>query len=224
MYSRRSYYPRRRNYYRRRPYNRRTRYGYFGKAGSDATKALQMAGKALSLINVEFKHNDNTTSIANQTTSATVQNLFIPTQGDTDTNRNGDSVKVVSLQAKFDIYHNSSATNTITRIMLIQDKQTNGAVPNASDILSVTSVIGLRNVDWGKRFNVLFDRKVHTDSTNPIKFLKFYKKITVHMEFGGNAGSIADINKNSFIVLAISDEATNGPQINRATRIRFIDN
>lgn len=211
----------RRNYRRKAP-----KYGYFGKAGSDASKALAMAGKALSLINTEFFVSDNTTAIATQTTTGTVQNLFSIAQGDTDNDRQGNSIKCKSIHGKLEFIYNASSTQVgqVARVMILIDHQTNGALPAATDILLADNVRSWRNTDYGKRFTVLLDRVVTLDSTNPIKFISFHKELSNHIEFNGSSGAITGITKDSFVLYAVSDEATNGPQIERAIRLRYLDN
>lgn len=221
--------PYRKSYNRRprRRYPPRQQTGYFGQAGVDATKALRMAGKALALLNTEEKYVDNNTAISNQTTTATIQTLFAPTQGDTQTTRNGNSMKVTKVHGKIDVYRNTSSTfvSTSCRVMVLIDHQPNGALPSITDILTTSSVRSWRNVNFGSRYTILFDKKCELDSVqkNYCSY-EFHKDLQTHMEFGSNTGGVADINRNNFVFVALSDEATNGPQINRAMRIRFIDN
>lgn len=225
-------YQRRRGARNNRTYPRRRRaprnqYGYFGKAGSDAQKALQMAGKALSLINVEHHSYDNSVTIATQTTTATVQNVLATAQGDGVADRQGNSIKVTKVQGRFTVYHNTSSTQpgTTTRILVLVDHQANGALPAAADIITTsTDPQSFRNVNFGKRFTVLMDKTITTDTYNRIVACEFYKDVEFHVEFKGSTSGITHISTNSIVLLAVTDEATNGPQINRFLRVRWIDN
>lgn len=213
-------YRRKRRYYKRR----QPRYGYFGKFGNDATKAIKMAGKALSLINVENHRYDNTTSIANQTTTATVQTLGAIAQGDNVSNRQGNSIKMTQIDGRIGVYHNGSATKTFTRVIVGVDHQCNGALPAATDVLAIGDVFSLRNMDQAKRYTILVDEVVGTDTSHLLKWIEFHKPLDFHMEFKGTSSAVTDISTNNLFLIAVSDEATNGPQIERMIRLKWIDN
>lgn len=215
--------PYRRKY--RRPYRKRKpKYGYFGKAGSDATKAMRMAGKALALLNVEEHVVDNNISIANQTTAATIGNLFSITQGDGIANRQGNSIKATQIHGRFTVYKNASASESSIRIIVGIDHQSNGVLPAVTDVLAVGDVHAMRNTDYGKRFTILMDKRSYLTAAKAIWQPEFHKQLSMHCEFKSNLGGIQDFSTNSFFIIVVSDEVTNGPQVEKYVRLRYLDN
>ena len=83
--------------------------------------------------------------------------------------------------------------------------QANGALCSATDVLKVSDVHSMRNINYGNRFKILLDRRVHTSSDNPIKFIEFHKKLQTHIEFKGTTGVVGDVSKNNFFLIAVSD-------------------
>ena len=118
----------RRRYRKRRYTKKKPKYGYFGRFGSDATKAMRMAGKALAMLNTENKYRDYNTTISNQTTTATIVQLFPISQGTDNINRIGDNLRVKSIGGRFQVHRNSSSTQpTNLRIIIGVDHQSNGS-------------------------------------------------------------------------------------------------
>lgn len=209
--------------YRKRVFRRgRRSYG-------DARKALVIARGLKRIMNVEYKFFDNTVSQTAQATAPTIVQISLIDVGDTASSRDGDSIKVVGIYLNYMWSIDASATQTQVRIMLVQDKQTNGAVYVNSnlllDVTAVDNIISPYNLDNKYRFRVLYDR-VHHLAANGIESVSVKKYITLNqiMRFGGVAGTIADIRSNSFSVMVMSTEATNTPLVNIITRIRYVDN
>lgn len=210
--------------YPRRNY-RKKKQPYFGQFGNDATRALKMAGKALSLINTEHKAVDADNQVSVTTTAQTIL-LFAPIQGTTDSTRVGDSVKITNIQARFQAQINPSATNTFLRVMLVIDHSPNGAQFSITDLLASSSTDSFRNVDYGNRFTVLMDKRmVLTSVNNPIEVFDYYKdKLQYHIEFGSNSGTITSLHKGAINLVVVSSEATNAPALDHKIRFRYIDN
>ena len=225
----RSQYRNRRYGYRKRRYRSR-RYGYFGKAGSDAQKAVRMAGKALSLMNVEYKHHDVQISATGVSTTPIITELTNLSQGDTSSTRDGDSIKATAIMLRGICAISPVASTSQYRVMLVQDKQTNGALFTPADLLEDTTagdnLISPLNLDNKYRFRVLYD-KLHTLSVNggneSIKWSK-YINLNQHFRYGSNAGTIADLNTNSLALVTISNEPTNTPNQTVYSRLRYVDN
>ena len=210
---------------RRRNYRRRPRYGYFGKAGSDAQKALSMAGKALSLINAERKYVDANSEVTAQTTSPTYVLLNGTNQGDDNIGeRVGRSIKMTSVYARAQLTFNAAATNTFFRCMIVKDRQSNGSTPTITEILQSSAINSPRNIDEGKRFTVLKDVVYTLSDQQPIKFFKWFTKLSDHVEYSGTTAATSDINTNAMWMIIFSTEATNGPKWDYHVRTRYLDN
>ncbi len=213
----------------RKRYRRRKKYGYFGRAGNDAKSAMRMAGKALSLINVEYKNLDTQLTSQAQSDTPTITQITNMNRGDTTNTRDGSSVKFVQLYMRGFVRINASATRTGFRILVVLDRQTNQAVYAIADLLQdVSNADGLvtpLNLDNKFRFHVLYDKLMFLDSNGvESKQFKFFKKVQLKCRYDGDAGTIADLTSKSLSIVTLSDEATNTPVVTLNMRLRFVDN
>ncbi len=215
-----------------RRYNKRKpRYPRLSLANeiSTAQKALSVALSVKKLINVEFKNHD----VSGTTVSVTVAPIIVPltniAQGDTTITRDGASLKVMSLRCSYSLNANASAQNTLVRVMIVIDRQTNEAIYTGGDLLlDVTSgdnIVSPRNLNNNTRFKVLYDR-VHafTELGVSSNHRLFYKKLNLKLRFDNAAGAITSLTQSSMSFVFMSNQSTNTPTITHANRIRFIDN
>jgi len=114
------------------------------------------------------------------------------------------------------------------RLMLFRDKQaTSGAIAFGNQTANLfakgspASTIMVQsplNPDvWPSRFQILYDKVFHTDveggatDINAERQYRGHKRLNFVTQYNdGNAGTIADINKNALYVLLFSDEASGG--------------
>ncbi len=149
-------------------------------------------------------------------------------QGDTSSSREGAKVVYTSIQMKYTFKQNTSATFTRCRIMLVLDKQCNGALFTAGDLLQTTAVgqaiISPLNLDGAFRFKVLYN-KVHTLSVDGsgVQYGEMFKKINIPARYSGNGGAIGDVLSSCLYIVHMSDEASLKPKASYYTRVRFID-
>ncbi len=216
--------PYRKSYNKKRSYTSRA-----GSALSIAHKALTTALMVKRLLNVEFNHHDVQTNLQAIGTTATITQLSNISQGDTSTTRDGDSIKITAISGKYDFLTNPSATVSIIRIMLVLDKQTNGAIYSIGDLLEDTTaqdiLVTPLNLDNKHRFKILWSRKIHLSKTGEGgRTVKFYKKVSIKLRYGTNLGTIADLNSDSLSLVMVSTQATNTPTVTSYTRLRYIDN
>lgn len=205
---------------------------YFGYA----SKAVDIAGKALAtsyaikkLINVEFKNYDSSNS---STLTATQQTLlFNPTQGDTASTREGRSVLLKSLYLRGELVANASATaSNRVRIIVICDTQTNNSQFSLSNDF-FTGTVGIdvfRDLANTKRFKVLYDRVycVVPSTDRQIYRINLARSLQQHIKFDGNAGTVADLPQHSYWIVAFAQNtgASSAPVFSWQSRARFIDN
>lgn len=198
---------------------------------SIATKALSMAKFLASVINVEHKFKDTVFPRAAVYSTPSVSFISGLAQGDTQNNRNGDSVKLSSVNLRGLITVGSSAVTRNVRIMLINEKVSDGAVPTLSDVLdnsTLPNVYARYNPDnAGTRFKILFDKRyIVTPTTNAVKF-NVYRKLQHHLKFTGTTANQADASTGHLYVLICSDDNgvdTNTPEVEWNSCIRYIDN
>lgn len=171
----------------------------------------------------EWKTEDKIAT-ATITTTATVSSLFDPAQGDGESEFIGDSVRARSLLIRMSITPNATAGVNFLRVIIFRDKQCNGVAPTATQLLdSASNYDSPLNTDFGKRFKVMFDRiyTVDTDA-NGAQVDKIYRKLMFTIDGLDTAGTNPP-NTNGMFILAISDQATNGPSFRYNSRVRYTD-
>ncbi len=194
----------------------------------DAAKALKMASYLKSIVNVEFKNHDTNVQEVISTTASITQLTNIA-QGDTTVTRDGSSCKIVSLMLNYFITMHASAIESIMRVIVVHDRQTNQAIYAAADLLHDTSINDAlnspKNLDNDRRFSILYDRCHSLSSAGTtIKNFKFYRKLALRIRYDNAAAAITSLTQNSLSIFLISNEATNTPSINFFLRLRFVDN
>ncbi len=213
--------------YKKRTYRKRRR-NIFWRRGKN--KALYMAKKALSMLNVEYKNHDVTlTNVTVPDTVGVIQQLTLINQGDTTNTRDGAQIKLTSFQIKGQCQLHTSATSSVVRLMLILDKQTNQAIYTTADLLSnVTTVDSINaplNLDNKHRFVVLWDKTLTmSEIGNEVRQFKYYRKLSLKLRFDASTGAIADLTSYSLSLVRISNETTNLPNYSAIIRLRYVDN
>lgn len=111
----------------------------------------------------------------------------------------------------------------VLRLLLVQDKQANGAAAVTADVLEVLvdnkDYQAFRNLDNSKRFNILYDKRIHLNvpfagnsseyATNGVfQPCVLHKKINIPIEYdaGTTTGAIGTIRSNNLILLLISSD------------------
>ncbi len=205
-------------------YKRKKRSNYM----NTAHKALKIALATKKLLNVEYKHLD-TTATATLGTTMAINALCIPQQGDSNSERIGNSIRMKSLLARFHIGINASATASHVRVLIVLDKQCNGSVVTAAEILEDTSatvsIVSPYAIDYTKRFRVLYDRVFRLNQADQREiYKKVFMKLNYHQQFDASTGGVADLTNKCLYLLRLSDESTNTPNFQYYTRCRYIDN
>lgn len=222
-------YRRRRRY---RPRRRRRRYKKSNQQFN--SNALWVANKAWSLgsrlakyINTEIKKHDIQYSVAPSATTGSICLLNGISQGDLDSNRNGNSIKSQYLNIKGKINLNASAANTAVRIMLVLDKNPRMVSMSTAELLTPTTNLGFRKIDNLRRFVVLKDFQMTLSNLElKEKYFEFYTKLkfrTIY-ELGDTAGTIVAIRNNAIYIVLISDEASLTPTVAFSSRYGYVDN
>jgi len=144
-------------------------------------------------------------------------------QGDADTQRNGNSVKVTSMLTRGTI--ELADTNAAQcRFIIFTDTSSNGAPPAVTDLLQSASVISPLNRINGKRFRVLYDRSWVLDADNPKKQIHIFKKMQHHIHYLDSTANTSSLGQGPIYFLWISDQNTNAPLATWNNRFRFLDN
>lgn len=164
--------------------------------------------------------------VFNQSAGATLLNGIA--QGDLATQRTGMAVKMLSLDIKLESLSNATATSNISRLLVIRDKQPNGASLTAAGVLTApTDVNSMYNLGNAFRYQILKD--IRWSQTNLSDTQQILRKIhvplnfTTHWSTTGTGATIADITTNSLYLMYLGDEVTNGASVNAYCRVRFSD-
>jgi len=182
-------------------------------------------------INAEIHYSDVNQSAGVSSSTATFVLLNGLITGDTVTTRTGDSIKLDGLDFRFVMFANATAVTTVSRVMIVQDRQCNAAIFAIGDLLSQTGTnmpISPYVPESQMRFRILFDRTYTQTTTGDTYIVTDESRLPVsgtHVQYNtGNAGTIADINTNSIYLIFTTDQAGNTNVIRYVTRLWFIDN
>ena len=148
-------------------------------------------------------------------------------QGTGESQRLGRRMVITSIQIKWQAkWQNNFSTGDGLRVLLVLDKQTNGAQMSASDALeaSTAEVMSHRNLENVQRFSILKDFTIHDKN-----FSHYYNGISsttqarhqhgqfihkfkggLHVNFTGTGATVADIADNSLhcVLLSTVDSST----------------
>ncbi len=179
----------------------------------------------MSVVNVEDKYIDTTDSGLTVTTTPNLTLLNGCAPGSSSVTRNGQSIKANGLDIRLRC-RRLTGTQQYLRVMIIVDKQPNGAIFSSADVLTSNDPAGLRNVGYLSRFTILHDEVFSLSSSGQDTYFKsIHIPASFHVRFNtGTAGTIADITDNSVYAMVLSTDATNGPAYTANYRFWFVDN
>lgn len=197
----------------------------------------------------EKKVNDLSVATYQANTTGSITLLALPILGSDFNQRIGRKIFLRSLYVRGSVkIENSGVASAIVtpsqqaRMIILLDKQPNGAAPAITDILVSAHPASQLNLNNRDRFNIIKDKcytfgpyTVSTTATQSfaavgggiIYNVKMYKKLKCDMIFNAtNGGTIADINSGALYMVWIGDQASSSSDINAilSTRVRFDDN
>ncbi len=158
------------------------------------------------------------------TSNATVVNLSNIAQGDDQDNREGNRIMPIHGILRFSVEVHASATQSCLRILIFIDKEQNGVDPTAALLLqSATDYLANLNRTSFGRFQMLHDRvyPVTVGNSNAITVHKWFKKLKHNIYYDASAAADASNRKGAMFLMALSNEATNGPTLDAAWRMSF---
>jgi len=204
-----------------------------GRAGAVAALrgigVKNVAMRGLQLGEGEFKSIDVSTALAINTTSAMLLLNGIE-RGDDINQRNGREVTMKSIQLKMATTVTAGdGTDQIHRVLVVYDRQTNGAPLTTAQVLQTTDCFSPRNLENRKRFKILFDRTYNLNASGEPgskHVLRFYRRLLHPITFnGGDAGNVADIITGSLYMIVVGSNVA-GVTAGSSTgtcRIRYQD-
>lgn len=209
--------------FKKRPYRSPYTLNNAARAVSLAGQALMVANGVKNLINTEFKFND-VSSTTNVTTTAQIIDLTEIAEGTNNTERVGKSIRLKSLLQRGSARIDASASASALRAIIVHDMDNTGTAPSVTDILQSSSFVANINLASSLgRWRVLMDKTLNmsANGTQRVSW-KRYIKLNHHVKYSGSAAN--SNQKGSLFLVLLSNESTNGVNININTRVRFIDN
>lgn len=222
-YFRKRRYPNRRRRKRRAPawYNKKYSVGDMASYAARGFRYLK------SIVNVEYKSHDVSTSI---TTSGTVINFHSIGSGAGDGQRTGNSIKAKSLLIRGQIIGNATADSMFARIIIFMDtQQIADTQPSQTDVLDQDVadqlLAPLSNTTAG-RFKIFMNKQIAINNkitAIPVAMtFKYFKRMGHHIRYNGTATS--DIQKGGIYLLFIHSGGVNTPTFDLTGRLRYVDN
>lgn len=176
---------------------------------------------------IERKNIDDTApKITTGVATWTINCLNDVVQGTTATTRIGRKILMKSINIQGVV---ATSTGNAARILIVYDKQSNGALPAATDVLTSNTLMAMQNLDNRDRFIILADilpYEQEENISNPSASSGFgwkrYIKCNLETIYNGTLGTIADITTGSLLIMT----NINGATITGETgmqRVRFVD-
>lgn len=186
------------------------------------------ASRGLSFGPGEFKTIDYST-YREPTTTGVVYLINGCARGSAFNQRNGQEILMRSIELRYHVVSQSVTLNSICRIAIVYDRQTNAALPAITDILNTADITSARNLENRKRFRILYDKTIPLSISNTNgsqHYEKFYRKLRHPVNFNtGTTGGSGDITTGSLLIVLDSDQAlvADSPRVYYHTRVRFTD-
>lgn len=143
------------------------------------------------------------------TTAPIVTQLTNVAQGNTDSTRLGSKITIVGIELSYLV---QSAISNSMRILLVQNRQSNGATINTAELYQDNTagdnIVSPWHKDFRRKFLVKYD-KVHLFSItgNAFSHVKKYIKCNIPIRYDGNVGDITDVQSNSLSYVTSVDIA-----------------
>lgn len=190
-------------FYARKLTNRRARRPY----KKTLTKKVAVLSKKVG--NKERKFLDTQLNNIALTTAPIVTELTNVAQGNSDATRLGSKITIVGIELNYLV---QSAISNSMRILIVQNRQSNGATINSAELYQDNSagdnIVSPWHKDFKRKFTVKYD-KVHLFSStgNAFSTAKKYIKCNIPIRYDGNVGDITDVQSNSLSYVTSVDIA-----------------
>lgn len=209
-----------------------SRYARTGWKGSNvaakASKALHIASKVASALNVERKAYDSQQiGIIPVAGPTSYFDISVIPQGVGQFEREGGQVKFTSIQGRLRFSYNSAAAaGQVVRTMLVMDIEGTTGSPALSDLLQNVSIPTESPLllDNGRRFKVLYDRTCVLDAQTPTAYRKFFIKLRKGIKTRYLNGTTTAATNGLYWVTFCSTNTANNAILEGYIRTRFVDN
>ncbi len=190
-------------------------YGRFANGGENKFFDTLLGGTAFATAGVVFSPSLN----------------LIP-QGVTESTRVGRKciIKKINLMGFLLLNSGTAQTTDTYRVMLVLDKQCNGAAATVLGVLETADEKSFNNLSNSNRFTVLKNwygsinktADIGTNINATMKTLKYNKACNIPIEFSSTTGAITEIRSNNLFLIGLTSTGTT-LSISHNTRVRFSD-
>lgn len=197
-------------------------------------------------LNIEKKFFDTALAAVALTSGGAVMSssINLVSQGNAENNFVGRKFTIKSIQMKGNLVKasNSNATlgsvisNAGFRMLLILDKQANGAALTVAELLENADINGLLRAENASRFTVIKEWKgqinsqVCKDDTGNVfatgattASVKYFKKCNIPIEMGSTGGAITEVRTNNLALVGFCSTSDTLLTFTGRWRIRFSD-
>lgn len=177
---------------------------------------------------------DSTTKVADTTGTVTLLNGVAT--GDDFTDRDGRRITMTSLYIQGMVTAVDNVTGaSLARLIVVYDKQANGAAPAITDVLKAADSYAQINLNNRSRFQIIADKRyalgpmsdtatqafAGSPSVMPVKI---YRKLNLETQYSGTGATIASIATGSLYMLTIGNQgAGGGSNFALSARVRFVE-
>lgn len=183
------------------------------------------AFKALAHIDMSVKYIDSVAQITPFDGTPFSGQLNLLAEGTEHFNRIGQGAKFKAISVKM-LFTNLLPGFYTWRVMLVWDRQPNGAAFNPADLLEITatSVTTHLNLANSHRFRVLAQKMVWTDTNQRSqRFVTMYKTLNLTSRWDGPTTAIGALRSGMLTLVIFATQPTaNEAQILVETRLRFV--
>lgn len=193
----------------------------------------------------ELKFVDTTVGLTASAVAGVVlsSSLNVIPEGNGESQRVGRkiTIKRLGIRGSWENQLATTASNMDNRLRIVvyQDKQTNGAAATVTGILETATIDSFRNLANQGRFRILFDktiavRNTETVNTNTTTFTSvietrswsFFKALNIPIEYDNSltTGVISTQRTNNIGIIILSATDAAPPQVAFTARVRYSDN
>jgi len=179
----------------------------------------------------ELKFIDITAAPAVITTAGSLELLSQIANGNGQSERVGRRINLVDIHLRFSLYPSDDFDSNYSRVLMFIDKQSNGAAPAITDVLTTSTYYSLLNPININRFQVLYDSVRHSTFNNnatlsiastPTHFIETRKSLKGRsIMFKGTGSTVSSIDSGAVYLLTISSSAAMTYQT--TSRLRYTD-
>ena len=195
------------------------------KTAVTAHVAMKTAKTAMSLLNVELKHFDTAQTIYPYTSNFSTVALFNIPQGDADNQRNGEKLRIKSLNITGVVVKNGGVANTLVKFVLVKCPTVHSDTSPGTQVYVDPLMCTFRNMDFTKKYSVIWTKTIALNTISTKKLFDKYIKLNIPVSYTSSAGD--SVEANQYFLMVTSDQANNAaslPTITLKTRVRYIDN